>query len=212
MSRWIFNTSATEKTYLGVPIPAGQVYAIPTTLLAAFSSDAVLLADLANSVVKMSSDGATAYSGSPSQQIDFLKGSLPIRVTPAGLRDPENLRARIIGTHFATVSAGQTQNIDWVVSQLVYNGVGKDGFFDGVQYYAKNSEIGDTVSFQIVHPSLGVLDEFASGFYIVPNSSELLLLYRARLYVGTTVRIVYTSTGQTDVNFVCNLFRHMDTT
>lgn len=211
MSKWIYNTSGVEKTYVGVPIADGSFYQIPAAMLATYSANAALLADLANSVVKMSGDGTTAYSGNASQHIDFLKGSLPAKTEQVGITDGGTLRARVIGSHFATITAGQTQNIDWTVTQLTYSGVNKDSYFNGVQYYAENAVIGDTVSFQVVHPSLGVLDEFATGFYVAPNTKDTILLYRARLYPGTTIRIVYTSTGASDVNFMCNLFRHMDT-
>lgn len=211
MAKWIYNKSGVEKTYVGVPIPDSSFYQIPAAMLATYSTNATLLADLATSAVKMSADGITAYSGNVSQQIDFLKGATPAKIEQVGIADGGSLRARVLGSHLATITAGQSQNLDWSVTQLTYGGVNKDSFFNGVQYYAKNAKLGDTVSFQVVHPSLGVLDEFASNFYVVPDIKDTILLYRAKLYPGTTIRIVYTSTGSTDVDFVCNLFRHMDT-
>lgn len=134
---------------------------------------------------------------------------------PSGLREPRGLRARLKGTHFATVTAGQTANLDWQIEQLQWEGTNKDSFFDGVEYYAKNGEIGDKIKFQVVDvdglvsPPGTVIEEFGD-VYAMPNSPTDIILYKGKLVPGLYARLVYVSTGGQDVVIVCNMFRHLN--
>jgi hypothetical protein len=134
----------------------------------------------------------------------------------AGLNEPHGLRARLVGSHNATITAGQTVNLDWQIPQLAWLGVNKQAYFDGVQYYAKSAEVGDNLKYQvvdidgIVYPAGTVLEEFGSAYYVMPDSHVTTLLYKAKLIAGMYIRIVYTSVGATNVKFVCNLFRHLN--
>lgn len=73
MSKYILNCSGSDKSYQGREILSGEYFQIASSLLSEYSSDAVLLSDLANSVVKMSANGTSALIGSASCHIDFLK-------------------------------------------------------------------------------------------------------------------------------------------
>lgn len=127
-----------------------------------------------------------------------------------------DLRARIKGTHFATITASTTQDIDWAVPSESYQGVNKKTYFNGVEYYAKDAVLGDTIKFQVVDVDniLGygagfVVEEFAD-VYVMPDAHNRYELYKAKLVVGLYIRLKYTSTGGTNVTFACNMFRHLN--
>jgi hypothetical protein len=135
-----------------------------------------------------------------------------------GVKEPNGLRARVKGTHFGTIPYGTTVDLDWKIEQLSYGGSNKQSYFDGVQYYASNVELGDTVKFQVVDKDniLGygagtVLDEFAD-IYMVPDKAPCMILYKAKLVANLYLRCKYTSTGTTDVKFIANIMRHLSET
>lgn len=151
----------------------------------------------------------------------------------SGVLEPGSLRARLIGTHNTNATKTSTTTHDWDIPQEYYQGVAKSTYFDGIQYYVKDAEVGDSIIFQIVDKtgagvSLGLypqeyydaykdgnghllVEEFGDSWFVVPNSSETIKLYKARLIPGLAVRVIYTSTGTVnDPKLICNLFRHLD--
>ena len=105
-----------------------------------------------------------------------------------------------------TITAGQVQNIDFhlVSTKDVY----------GVQYYAKNATFGDFVSFQVIDIDnvLGfgantVLKTFVNKWFIMVNELvDITLPLASTIPAGLYIRIIYTSTGLTDVNIVVNYY------
>lgn len=73
MPKYIHNISDSNKTYQGREILAGSFFQISDYMLSEYASDAQLISDLANSIVKMSANGTSSLSGTASQQVDFLK-------------------------------------------------------------------------------------------------------------------------------------------
>lgn len=144
--------------------------------------------------------------------------SKPIRkrITTNPVKEPEGFRARLVGSHFSTITAGNSKDMDWKIPNLQWSGSNKQTYFDGVEYYAKDSELGDVVSFQVVdvdgitYPAGTVLEEFATDLQIIPDTKDVIRLYKAKLIPGMYVRIKYTSTGSNDVKFICNMLRHLD--
>jgi hypothetical protein len=149
----------------------------------------------------------------------------------SGVKEPNGMRARLVGAINQTITAGQTVNCDWLVPQLTYKGVNKPSIFDGIEYFAENAKVGDRAQFQVVDKTgFGVLagwysqatfdamgncyvvEEFGKDWAMMPNEQNQISLYRALLVPGLHVRLKYTSTGSVDVNLVVNLFRHMDAT
>lgn len=145
-----------------------------------------------------------------------------------GVKEPNGMRARLIGLTNTNISFGQTVNIDWLIPQLSWAGSNKQIYFDGVQYYAKNATVGDNVTFQVIDKdgigvtlgwysqaqfdamgNLYVAEEFATNWFISPDKLETILLYRAKMISGLYLRIIYASTGLTTVQFACNLYRHL---
>lgn len=137
-------------------------------------------------------------------------------VEASGTSHPRGMRARLTSIHDDTITAGTSKNIDWKISTLSWQGLEKKQFFDGVTYYAKDSEIGDSVTFQVVDvdgilsPAGTVLEEFSKDWKVFPNIPQEIRLYKARLVPNLYLRVVYQSTGSTDVKFVCNIYRHLD--
>lgn len=178
-----------------------------------------LLTYITNGDFSVIVDGSTIVS--ISNQLDYLKGKFvsidqetPVR--SYALAEGQNLRARLIGMFNETITKESTVELDWKILSVSYLGVTKDSFMDGIEYVAFNSKVGDTMTFQVVdkdgvfYPAGTVLDEFGKNWGVFPNQNTIKL-YKAKLIPNMYIRIIYTSTSTTtDVDFVCNLFRHMD--
>jgi predicted secreted protein len=74
MSKYIHNISEEAKTYEGREVAAGAFFLIEPSFEAEYMSCALLIADLANGIVKMSANGTSSISGNASANVDFLKG------------------------------------------------------------------------------------------------------------------------------------------
>lgn len=163
----------------------------------------------------------TAHTGVPLEDDFIQKVEIPSDkpVRNYALAEGSTMRARVIGIFNETLTKDGVRTIDWKIPQLTYNAVNKDSFMDGIQYYACDAVAGDKMTFQIVDVDniLGygagtVLDEFGEDWGVMPDTHDTLRLYKAKLIKDLYIRIIYTSTGTaSDVKFICNLFRHMDT-
>lgn len=238
MSKWIKNADTVNHTYASQLILPGEYYQILSTEHAIFAQDSALIADIASGIAVMAKDdsGNTDISDI-NQAIDFLKDNLPRDVklsesaTLSGVKDPKGMRARLVGIINTTITAGQTVDCDWVCPQLQWLGVNKPSYFDGIEYYAENAKVGDTAKFQVVDKdgvgvlagwytqaqfdamgNLYVVEEFGDAWAMMPNQKNNLSLYKAAVVPGLYIRLKYVSTGNTNVNLVVNLFRHMDAT
>lgn len=147
---------------------------------------------------------------------------LPIfRQTP--FSDTGGFRFR--GTSFKnTVLANTTKNIDFQITQerwvnggqLILSSIGeddkgtfqvvdKDYLYAGILYPADFNGI----AWSVAQPTGVILDEFIKDYYI-PNDQklEIVLAYPARILAGLYLRLVYTSTSNTDCVVKCNLYLH----
>lgn len=127
----------------------------------------------------------------------------------------ETMRLRYKGTHNFTATAGQSTTSDWKITQESYSGQNVPCFMDGADYSCENAAYGDSIKFQVVDVDnlLGygagvVLDQFAD-IYVMPGANSIKE-YAAALPAGLYVRMIYNSTGATNVNVICNLHRHID--
>lgn len=183
-----------------------------------------------NDVISNIADGSLILSlndveiTESSKAINTLKNSLPIEISDTSiiktyaLAEGNTLRARLIGIINEIVTKNQETIIDWQIPQTSYIGINKQSYMDGIEYFAKNAEIGDTMTLQVidkdalVYPANTVLDEFGLNWAVMPETAHSIKLYKAKLIPGMYIRIKYTSTGTAnDIYLVCNLFRHMDT-
>lgn len=129
----------------------------------------------------------------------------------AGINADSVSRVRFVGTHDFNISGNQTAQSDWTVPQMQYNGSNVDTVIQGVQFKVVGGCDGDKVKFQIVHPQAGVVDEFASDFYLFKDEINTIKEQRAALPAGLMVRVVYQSTCATAARFIMNLLRYIET-
>ena len=227
MSKYVKNTHVTDtQNWAGQDILAGEYFLIETIKLPRWQQNSDFIADIASGLAVMatSNDGNEDITDVNSA-IDYLKDNQPIIIDSAfplnqyALASGDSLRARLIGTHNVTATKTSTTDHDWKVPAVAYLGVNKQSVMNGLEYFAKDAEIGDSITFQIVdidnvlgYGANTVLDEFSKTWYVIPNASNTIVLYKANLIKDLYVRIKYTSVGATnDVSLICNLFRHIDT-
>lgn len=87
-----------------------------------------------------------------------------------------------------------------------------DYLITGGQLLVEGGNLQDKIFMQVVHPSLGVVNEFISGFRISIDTSlqlNLVLEYPAKLSAGLSVRCKYISNDTLGVRKIAaNLFLH----
>ena len=236
MAKWIKNNSGADKTWCGQLVTDGSYYQLQSGEVGTWASNSTLLTDIATGdAIVAKDDSGMLNITDVNDAINYLKDNLPKDVklfesaTMSGVKDPKGMRARLTGIINNTITAGSTTDLDWACPQLQYQGLDKPSYFDGIQYYAKDAEIGDKASFQVVDKdgvgvtlgwydqatfdamgNLYVVEEFGKDWYMMPNEKIDLMLYKAAIIPGLYIRMKYTSTGATNVKIVINLFRHLD--
>ena len=111
----------------------------------------------------------------------------------------EGFRARLKGTHKFTAPSSQTTIQDYLITE------GRT--MSGAIYKGQNTNFGDRVDFEVVHPILGSLDMFAETWY-VSDAQTHIELYPAKLPAGLIIRVTYYNDGPSDSKFFVNLFLH----
>jgi hypothetical protein len=240
MAKWIKNTSGTTSTYNGQDIFDNTYYGIQAHQETAWANNSILLTDIASGdAIVAKDDSGTTDIVDVNEAINYLKGLLPSEVSitnvisSSGIKEPSGMRARLVGIAHQTVTKNTSANVDWLISQLSISGVNKKSYFDGIQYFVKDGNTGDHCKFQIVdkdgsgvtaglYPQIVydtykdgnnefLVEEFGDSFFLVPDTLEDILLYKARLYPNLYIRVVFTSTSTTvDPTVVFNLYRHVD--
>ena len=226
----IKNTDTISHTWGGRLFAASEEYTLESGEEKSFKADTTFMSDVS---------GGIATVGNGSEYFDAIKGwdyligIIPHKVERIAVADPNGKRARLVGTHSSTAVANTTTKVDWLIPQLTYAGQNMNSVFDGIQYYAKDSNMGDKLDFLVIDKdgtgvTLGlypqayydaykdvngelVVEQFGDGWYVAPNSLEDIILYKAALLTGLYIRASYTNThASNDVSFFCNLFRHLD--
>jgi hypothetical protein len=237
MAKWIKNNSGVTKTYIGQQIADQAYYEIQPHEETAWAHNSPLITDIGSGdAVVAKDDSGTTDIADVSEALDHLRDEAPTIIdsnSPVhlfALSEAANLRARLIGIVNQTVTKTQTSDLDWAIPQTAYNGTNKQGYMDGIEYYAKDAEVGDKITFQVVDKdgvgvtlgwydqatfdamgNLYVADEFGKDWGVMPNQNTIRL-YKAKLIPGLYIRIKYESVGTVNnIQLVCNLFRHMDT-
>lgn len=238
---YIHNPHATDTiNYYGQDILAGEYFLIPPSKLNKFQSSSSLLTDIVNgSAIIATGNTSGEHIYIVNDAIDYLKGNEIRKFTQTAIEDPNGLRARLKGTHFDTAIKNTSTPADWKIEQLQWpTGTNVDSIFNGVQYFAENATMGDTLTFQVIDKAddgvsqgvaLGlysqavydmfkdqttgefVVEQFGDPWYVAPNSLEDIILYKAKLIPTLYVRVIYTNVSSTDDTvFFCNLFRHIE--
>jgi len=217
MAKWIKNSDTISHTWVGKLLTANEYYELQSHEETRWANDSQLLSDIgaAKAVVSKDDSGSNDIID-VNDGINYLKDNLPKLVTMTAIYDADGKRARLKGTHSGTITAGQSLTMDHKMEQLQWPlGTNATSIFNGVQYYAQNAAVGDHMTFQIVdvdgivYPANTVLEEFGNAFYVAPNTLEDIILYESTIVPNMYVRIIYTSIGGTNVDFICNLFRHV---
>lgn len=94
----------------------------------------------------------------------------------------------------ATCTAGTSTNIDLTLAD--------DTLVSGGGLIVIGAAQGDTIDFQVVHPTYGVLATYIDDWYINPEVAQQVIpevTYPAKLVTGLKLRAVYNSVGGTDV-------------
>jgi len=237
MAKWIKNNSGVTKTYVGQQIADQAYYEIQYDEVGKWSHHSPLITDISNGdAIVAKDDSGTTDIADVSEAIDHLRDEAPTVIdtnSPVhlfALTEAANLRARLVGIFNKTIAKNSTTDHDWVVPHTAYNGTNKQSYMDGIEYYAKDAEVGDKMTFQVIDKdgvgvalgwydqatfdaigNLYVADEFGTNWGVMPNQNTIRL-YKAKLVPGLYIRIKYTSVGTVnDITMICNLFRHMDT-
>jgi len=137
------------------------------------------------------------------EAIDFVdnykaKGNKPMTLKRSAFSEATNEHARLTGCFDFTIAAGATISVDYTLTEFRY--------LDGMKYKVENNAFADSVSFQVVHPVAGVLDEFGTDWPVCP--AETIKLYKAKVPAGLIIRITYKNTGAGLVRFIGGLFLH----
>ena len=241
MAKWIKNADTIDHTWVGQLIPFGTYYEVQVGEEALWANDSTLLSDIGSGdAVVAKDDSGTLDLPDVSTAIDYLKDLLPTSVevaTPvqtSGIREGIGMRARLVGVICQAVTKTTTENLDWQVPQLSFAGVEKKSYFNGLQYYVANGTPGDSCKFQVVDKDgagvgLGlypqayydaykdgsdvlIVEEFGDGWFLVPDSVQDIMLYKARMYPGLYIRVIFTSAAGATVDPMplFNIYRHLD--
>ena len=129
---------------------------------------------------------------------------------PVSVNDFEKtkLTLNIMGT-LGTAAHGTTTNIDFKLTD--------DNLLTGAIFQCKDANWGDSVTIQvvdvdgIVYPAGSVLAQFVTNWYVVTDDQRQISMdvnYPAKIIAGLYLRVVYKSTGSTDVGVAGNYMLH----
>jgi hypothetical protein len=198
----IKNTRTGDVVRCGQTLAQNVYYEIQALELPRWQNDDTVVAELTSGDLVIN-DGTSDITGA-SKIIDFLRDVAgPTTLKPFAVAD--GFRARFKGVS-GTAVAGTTTNIDHVLSE--------ERWIDGVELSQVGAAVGDTVNFQVVHPTYGVVDEFGASWNIDSASCKqgaVVISYPAKLLAGLTIRCAYTSVGEADVWVGVNLRLHKKT-
>jgi len=235
MAKLIKNNDTIDRTWVGQLILVDEYYEIQNFQELAWANNSKLLEDIGNGkAIVAKDDSGNKDITDVYKAINHLKDDMPKLVQTLAVEDPNGKRARLVGMHSATAAANTTTDSDWLIPQLQFPaGTNTSSIFNGIQYYCKDSTMGDSLNFALVDKdgtgvTLGLysqstydtykdgngvftVEEFGKDWYVSPNSLEDIILYKAKLLVGLYIRSSYTNTHATNtVPFFCNLYRHLD--
>ena len=110
----------------------------------------------------------------------------------------DGAHVRLQGLFNVTATAGATTTFTYTMPY--------DRMITGMSYKITNWKQGDKIDFEVHHPTAGLLDNFASGYYC--KEEEEFCCYGARLYAGLQLKLTYYSTGTSNVDIIMNGYLH----
>lgn len=108
----------------------------------------------------------------------------------------------------ATIPAGTTSSIDLLMTD--------DCLLTGAWLVTNDGNYGDSINFQIIDsagtftgtPGTVMLQAITDWFTVPTTDVQIDMIYPAKIYTGLALRIVYTSTGSSDVFVAINYKLH----
>jgi|ERR1035437_7156285 hypothetical protein len=100
-----------------------------------------------------------------------------------------------------TIPAGTSANLDYILTD--------DCLITGLELIINNGNYGDTTCLQIIDDTEMVLNQFITNWNVPPiANSQFDIEYPAKIIAGLTIRMIYTSTGSSDVFLAINYKLH----
>jgi hypothetical protein len=129
-------------------------------------------------------------------------GNKSIALKQTALVNPESYRFRGNATPWINCAPGTT-NLDIMPSATEVR------YVDGGIIVTKDANPGDYCSFQVVHPTYGVVETYVPKWFVTPGTGQQLIqVYPASIPAGITLRVVYTNSGSSDVGVGVNYRLH----
>jgi hypothetical protein len=117
---------------------------------------------------------------------------------PKSVQDFEKTKVQFNGQKASVVCpAGQSAHADLTLTD--------DHLLTGCSIILKNNIPSDEVNFQIIHPTYGVVNQFADWY---AKEFDKILPYPAKIPAGLTIRVLYISKGTQDVEIYVNFDLH----
>lgn len=224
------NIDTVTAIYQGMTLTAGQEYTLQANEISKWATDDSVLNSISNLKLQVGNDSEW-INGIANQFDELRQNNVKISnfIKQTGIAEPDGHRARLKGICKDTIVAGTSDHIlDYQMQQLQYQGTNKSSVFDGVEYYAKNADNFDEITFQVVDKdgigvlagwytqaqfdamgNLYVVEQFGDTVCVMPDSHVLLRFYRSQIVPGLYIRAIYNSYGNNDVKFSMNLIRHL---
>ena len=111
-----------------------------------------------------------------------------------------SLKLDMVSSPVVSVAAGAQANIDYTFTQARY--------LTGAEYFKSGGNFEDRITFQMVHPIYGVVDQFATD--LLMKTEGLYQFYKATVPAGLIARAVYKNNGANEAKFGYNLVCHKD--
>lgn len=212
------NIDTVTATYQGQQLTASQIYTLEANEINAWALDDAILDAISDSKLQVGND--TEFITGTANQIAELLGK-KVEITnvtrSSGINDPDGQRARLVGIVSGSATANTVTDFDYKMTQLQYLGSDVASIFNGVQYYAKNADNLDEITFQIVDVDniLGygagfVAEEFGDAVFVMPDTRTEIILYKSSIVPNLYIRVKYNNKHATnDVAFSMNLYRHL---
>lgn len=111
-----------------------------------------------------------------------------------------SLKLDMFGSEIVTIPPMSQANIDIVFTAFRY--------LTGADYFRHGGNFEDKLSFQMVHPLVGVVDQFATQVSL--KEYHHYSFYQAKVPAGLIARAVYYNNGPNEAKFSFNLIAHKD--
>lgn len=113
--------------------------------------------------------------------------------------ESEGKRFRGKGIFKLTIAAGATVSQDYLLTE--------ERLLDAGHIKGYNTNFGDNITFEIVHPENGVLDTFLENWYVRDDPCKIHV-YPTLVPAGLILRLTYNNVGAGEAKIIINGFLH----